>query len=205
MMRPPSVKRGEGGGGYRWRALPALLALLAAVFLWAPAAADDETYPDIQVSTTRDPSPGEEFSTVFTLTSHQSANYTITISPRPEFAFTDGSNGSKTYEVPVGRAVDFIFPMRVSRSAAEGEYLFSYTVVRDGATVKMDTFTVKVGRMPCTFAVILLPPLAVFLALVRRRGYPRPPGEHSSTSKGELGPSWRSSRENKRPGGGGWG
>jgi len=212
----PGAGRGRGarGTGSTPAALLCLLpalSLLLTTALLPSAARADGSYPDIEVRVSKNPSPGEEFSVHFTLRSHQSANYTITVSPRPEFAFMDESNGSRTYEVPDGAAVDYVFPMKVSRSAAEGEYLFSYTVVREGATVKIDTFTVKVGSLPCTFGVILLPSLALLGALAgwcragaRPLNAPSPPERGRGPVGGSGAVAPRESYAGKEIGGGPW-
>lgn len=147
----------------------ALTALLI-VLITSPSSADG-TYPDVTVSVSGSPGPGDDFTVIFRVASHQTANYTVTVQPRPEFAFTDNSSGVRTLMIPDGATVEVSFPMTVSRSAAEGEYLFSYSVERDGATVTIDTFTVKVGRMPCTFGIALPASLTLCAAaLVRVRG-----------------------------------
>ncbi|MGQ9583396.1 MAG: hypothetical protein ACUVV6_07795 [Thermoplasmatota archaeon] len=150
-------------------ALTALL--IALIALIASPSSADGAYPDVMVSVSGSPGPGDDFTVIFRVTSHQTANYTVTVQPRPEFAFTDNSSGVRTLMIPDGATVEVSFPMTVSRSAAEGEYLFSYSVEKDGATVTIDTFTVKVGRMPCTFGIAL--PASLMLcaaALVRVRG-----------------------------------
>lgn len=148
-----------------------VVSMVGAVLISAGAFAADP--PGVTGRTDRTPKPGESFTLIFSLASNQDANYTITVSPRPEFAFTDLSNGSQTHPVPGGTTLDFQFKMQVSRSARETTYTFSYSVVRDGATVKMGTVDVKVGAgNPCSLSIFLLPVLGVSfgLALARRPG-----------------------------------
>jgi hypothetical protein len=142
-------------------------ALLASMTV--PAA----TTPKVDAHTDRNPDPGQNFTLTFSLTSYQTANYTLQVSPRPELAFTDMSNGSHTSEVANGTKADFNFDMQVSRSARQGTYLISYSVMRNDATVKMGTVEVKVGSPGfCKSYVILLPilGLAVGMVCMRRPG-----------------------------------
>jgi len=114
--------------------------------------------PKVEVRADHDPDPGENFTLTFTLTSYQTANYTILVSPRPEFAFRDQSNGSRTLEMANGTTTDLNFDMQVSSSARQGTYLVSYSVLRNDATVKMGTIEVKVGTASfCASIVVLLP------------------------------------------------
>jgi len=152
--------------------LPALcLISLALLRTAAPAAAAGE--PDVEARADRDPDPGDAFALTFTIRSHQTASYTIIVSPRPEFAFVDMSNGSKTAEIPGGTTSDLSFDMQVSRSARQGSYLVSYSVQRDNATIKMGTVEIKVGSLgSCTSFMVLVPlsALAVGVAVARRPG-----------------------------------
>lgn len=146
--------------------------LLSAAMLCAMTVTAD-TAPKVEVQTDRNPDPGQAFTLTFTLTSYRTANYTILVSPRPEFAFTDTSNGSLTREVADGTVTEFNFGLQVSRSARQGAYLLSYSVLRDDATVKMGTFEVKVGQSgSCSSFAILLPVvgLAAGFASMRRAG-----------------------------------
>jgi len=150
--------------------VPALLILAAAALAGAVSAAPA---PDVEARTDRSPDPGGNFTLTFTLNSHQTANYTILVSPRPEFAFTDLSNGSRTLPVANGTTMDFNFVIQVSRSARQGTYVVSYSVLRNEATVKMGTVEVQVGSLGfCSSYVVLLPitALAVGLVCARRPG-----------------------------------
>ena len=150
--------------------VPALLILAAAALAGAVSAAPA---PDVEARTDRSPDPGGNFTLTFTLNSHQTANYTILVSPRPEFAFTDLSNGSRTLPVANGTTMDFNFVIQVSRSARQGTYVVSYSVLRNEATVKMGTVDVQVGSLGlCSSYVVFLPitALAVGLVCARRPG-----------------------------------
>jgi len=143
--------------------------LLSAVLL-ASLTVQAATTPKVEARADKNPDPGENFTLTFTLTSYQSANYTILVSPRPEFAFTDLSNGSRTREVANGTTADFNFEMQVSRSARQATYLVSYSVMRNDATVKMGTVEVKVGSLGfCSSYVILLPILGLAAGMVCTR------------------------------------
>jgi hypothetical protein len=141
----------------------AVLALVWAAFAVSSSApATAAPAPDVEARTDRDPDPGENFTLTFRLASHQTANYTILVSPRPEFAFNDLSNGSRRMPVENGSAAEFNFEMSVSRSARSGTYAVSYTVLREDATVKMGTLDVKVGGLSaCSSFIILLPAVVI--------------------------------------------
>jgi hypothetical protein len=158
-------------GALRRAGALALLFLAAAGLLAAAASALPA--PTVVARSDRNPDPGGTFTLTFTLTSRWTANYTVLVSPRPEFAFTDLSNGSRTMPVADGTTADFDFDLQVSRSAPQGTYAVSYTVLRDNATVGMDTLDVKVGAASsCQSFVVLLPvtALALGLAWARRPG-----------------------------------
>ncbi len=143
--------------------------LLSAMLLGSMTVAA-ATAPKIEVRTDRNPDPGENFTLTFTLTSYETANYTVVVSPRPEFSFTDLSNGSRTLEVGNGTTTDINFEMQVSRSARQGTYAVSYSVLRNDATVRMGTVDVKVGTAgSCISYVFLLPILGVAAGMVRAR------------------------------------
>jgi len=146
--------------------------LLSGVLL-ASVGVSGAATPKVEARTDRSPDPGQNFTLTFTLTSYQTANYTILVSPRPELAFRDLSNGSRTLEVANGTTMDFNFEMQVSRSAQQGTYAISYSVLRNDATVKMGTVELKVGSLgSCTSFVVLLPVLglAFGMAYMRRPG-----------------------------------
>jgi hypothetical protein len=144
------------------------LALAGVIAVPQPAGA--AAAPDVEARTDRSPDPGGNFTLTFTLNSHQTANYTILVSPRPEFAFADLSNGSQRMLVENGTAGDFNFGMQVSRSARQGNYAISYSVLRENATVKMGTVDVQVGSPgSCSSFVVLLPILGLAPALGLRR------------------------------------
>jgi hypothetical protein len=150
-----------------------LAGVLGCGMLLASMTATAATTPDVEARTDRSPDPGENFTLTFTLASYQTANYTILVSPRPELAFRDLSNGSRTLEVANGTTMDFNFEMQVSRSAQQGTYAISYSVLRNDATVKMGTVELKVGSLgSCTSFVVLLPVLglAFGMAYMRRPG-----------------------------------
>jgi hypothetical protein len=158
--------------GISRRAGALALILLAAAALTAAAGAS-EPAPKVVARSDRSPDPGGNFTLTFTVTSYQTANYTILVSPRPEFAFADLSNGSQKMPVQNGTSADFSFEMQVGRSARQGTYAMSYSVLREGATVKMGTVDVTVGSAgSCSGFVVLLPVtgLAVGLAWARRPG-----------------------------------
>jgi len=150
-----------------------LAGALGCGMLLATLTATAATTPKVEARTDRSPDPGENFTLTFSLTSYQTANYTILVSPRPELAFRDLSNGSRTLEVANGTTIDFNFEMQVSRSAQQGTYAISYSVLRNDATVKMGTVEVKVGSLgSCTSFVVLLPVLGLAsgMAYLRRPG-----------------------------------
>jgi hypothetical protein len=136
------------------------LVLVAGLLLPAVQLAEGVS-PKVEARTDRTPNPGENFTLIFTLTSYETANYTIQISPRPEFSFMDTSNGTRTRLVENGTTQEFNFPMACSRSAYEGTYTLSYSVTKDGATVKISTLDVKVGSGSSCSSFIILAPLAV--------------------------------------------
>jgi len=141
-----------------WLIFGALLSAMLLGSMTAPAA----PAPKVVVQTDKNPDPGENFTLTFTLTSYQTANYTILVAPRPELAFRDLSNGSRTLEVGDGNTTDLNFDMQVSRSARQGTYLVSYSVLRNDATVKMGTVEVKVGAASfCASFGIILPIIGV--------------------------------------------
>ncbi len=157
--------------GLSRRAVALALLLLAVAALSGAVSAAPA--PKVEARTDRSPDPGENFTLTFTLTSYQTANYTILVSPRPEFAFTDLSNGSRRLVIDNGTTADLNFEMQVARSARQGTYVVSYSVLREEATVKMGTVEVKVGSASsCASFVILLPVvgLAVGVACARRPG-----------------------------------
>ena len=148
----------------------AVLALLILALAALSGAASAAQAPDVVARADRNPDPGGNFTLTFTLTSYQTANYTILVSPRPESAFTDLSNGSRTFQVASGATTDFNFVMQVSRSARQGTYVVSYSVLRNEATVKMGTVEVQVGSLGfCSSYVVLLPVLALAVGLVCAR------------------------------------
>ncbi len=124
------------------------------------------TAPDVEARADRDPDPGGNFTLTFTVRSHQTANYTIIVAPRPEFAFMDLSNGTRTLAIENGSAADFNFQIQVARSARQGTYVVSYSVMRGEATVKMGTVEVKVGSVgSCSSFVLVLPVSGMALGL----------------------------------------
>jgi hypothetical protein len=150
-----------------------LAVLLVAALALSSAGARAAPAPKVEARTDRSPDPGGNFTLTFTLASYQTANYSILVSPRPEFAFTDMSNGSRTLEVANGTTTEFNFEMRVSSSARQGTYVISYSVLRNDATVKMGTVEVKIGSLGfCSSYIILLPIscLAVGMVYLRRPG-----------------------------------
>jgi len=157
-----------------WAGIRCLLAVATVAAFMLPAAQFTAgAGPDIEVRTDRTPNPGENFTLVFTLKPAESGNYTIQVSPRPELSFMDTSNGSKTFYIATGTSLEYNFPMAVSRSAYGGSYSISYSVLKDGATVKISTHTLKVnGSGTCNFAIVLVPILvagAGSVAVARRR------------------------------------
>jgi methionine-rich copper-binding protein CopC len=151
-----------------------LLAGLAIVcLLLVPSGAGAALAPKVEGRADRNPDPGGNFTLTFTLTSYQTANYTILVSPRPEFSFADLSNGSRRQMVANGTAADFNFDLTVARSASKGAYVISYSVLREDATVKMGTVEFNVGTPnDCTSFVVLLPVSGLAIALAYR-GRPR--------------------------------
>jgi hypothetical protein len=158
--------------GISGRAGALALILLAAAALTAAAGAA-EPAPKVVARSDRSPDPGGNFTLTFTVTSYRTANYTVLVSPRPEFAFADLSNGSQTMLVQNGTSADFNFEMQVTRSAQQGTYAMSYSVLRENATVKMSTVDVRVGALgSCSSFVVMVPiaGLALGLAWARRPG-----------------------------------
>ena len=148
----------------------ALLAGMAlACLLLVPQGAGAAPAPKVEAHADGNPDPGGNFTLTFTLASYQTANYTILVSPRPEFSFKDLSNGSRRQMVANGTAADFNFDLQVARSARQGNYVISYSVLREDATVKMGTVEVRVGSPgSCSSFVVLLPVSGLALALACR-------------------------------------
>jgi Flp pilus assembly protein TadG len=159
MDRDPQMPNRNAG----WTGLRFLLAVATAVAFILPACAFVEgAGPDVTVRQDRTPNKGENFTLIFTLTPDEPGNYTIQVSPRPEMAFMDTSNGSKTFSIATGTSLEYNFPMSISRTASSSSYSISYTVLKDGATIKISTYALNVGgNSACSFAILLVPLLAV--------------------------------------------
>jgi len=153
------------------RVAGALALAMVAFAALLPPVLTAATPPDVEARADRDPDPGGNFTLTFTVRSHQTDNYTVIVAPRPEFAFSDLSNGTRTLAIENGSASDFNFEIQVARSASQGTYVVSYTVLRGAATVKMGTVEVKVGSPgSCSSYALVLPVAGLALGLAWARG-----------------------------------